>query len=159
VLGPQPGGGTDGYYTYAVDVGGMEADFFGFARAQPTITAVENAASLNTAAPVASDPTSRFWARVCAISPIKLILRGCRCRSTDVCQLRRALGQHQRARASELLQPEPDQRAVPWELAGQKAAQMKVTINFTYGNVFTVPIALLLAGVFRDRSGRGCGRD
>lgn len=30
---------------------------------------------------------------------------------------------------------------VPWELAGQKSAQMKVIINDTYGNVVTVPLS------------------
>ncbi|HEX5430728.1 MAG TPA: hypothetical protein VFW83_02080, partial [Bryobacteraceae bacterium] len=30
---------------------------------------------------------------------------------------------------------------VPWELQGQTSVQMKVTIDFTYGNVVTVPVS------------------
>ena len=160
VLGPQPGGGTSGYYTYAVDVGGMEADFFGFARAQPTITAVENAASLNTAAPVApgsyitnqgtglSDYTDQTYTARLPLSIDAAFV------SFDVPSAGISVPGH-------LSYASPNQinLQVPWELAGQKAAQMKVTIDFTYGNVFTVPIALYSPAFFEIAPGEVAAED
>jgi uncharacterized protein (TIGR03437 family) len=160
VLGPTPGGGTDGYYTYAVDVGGMEADFYGFARAQPTITAVENAASLNTAAPVApgsyitilgtglcdfTDQT--YTARLPLSIDLSIV-------SFDVPSAGISVPGH-------LSYASPNQInvQVPWELAGQKSAQMKVTIDFTYGNVFTIPIALYSPAFFEIAPGEVAAED
>lgn len=39
---------------------------------------------------------------------------------------------------------------VPWELAGQKAAQVKVTINDTFGNVVTVPLSDYAPALFES---------
>lgn len=48
---------------------------------------------------------------------------------------------------------------VPWELAGQSSAQMKVTIDFTYGNVFTIPIALHSPAFFEIAPGEVAAED
>ncbi len=39
---------------------------------------------------------------------------------------------------------------VPWELAGQKAAQVKVTINNSFGNVVTVPLSDYAPALFES---------
>jgi len=39
---------------------------------------------------------------------------------------------------------------VPWELAGQKSVQVKVTINNTFGNVVTVPLADYAPAMFES---------
>jgi minor extracellular serine protease Vpr len=161
VLGPTPGGGTEGSYTYVVDAaGGLEVGFYGFARAQPTITAVENAASLNTAAPVApgsyitilgtglSDYTDQTYTARLPLSIDSCIV------SFDVLSAGISVPGH-------LSYASPNQInvQVPWELAGQKTAQMKVTINFTYGNVFTIPLALYSPAFFEIATGEVAAED
>jgi minor extracellular serine protease Vpr len=47
---------------------------------------------------------------------------------------------------------------VPWELQGQTSAQVKVTIDFTYGNVVTIPISNY-APAFFESSGVAIGTD
>ncbi len=160
VLGPQPGGGTGGTYTYAVDVGGMEADFFGFARAQPTITAVENAASLNTAAPVA--PGSYITIRgtgLCDYTDQTFTAR--LPLSIDTCIVSFDVPSAGISVPGHLSYASPNQInvQVPWELAGQKTAQMKVTVDFTYGNVFTVPVALSSPAFFEIAPGEVAAED
>ena len=39
---------------------------------------------------------------------------------------------------------------VPWELAGQNSAQMKVTIDYTFGNVVTVPLSTYAPAIFEN---------
>ena len=39
---------------------------------------------------------------------------------------------------------------VPWELAGQKSVQIKVTINYTFGNVVTVPLSDYAPAMFES---------
>jgi uncharacterized protein (TIGR03437 family) len=48
---------------------------------------------------------------------------------------------------------------VPWELAGQTSAQMKVTISSAYGNVFTVPIAPTSPAFFEIAAGQVAAQD
>ncbi len=42
---------------------------------------------------------------------------------------------------------------VPWELEGQTSAQVKVTINYTYGNVVTVPLQNFAPAFFEISTG------
>jgi adhesin/invasin len=166
VLGPQAGGGTQGTYTYTVDAGGMETDFFGFARAQPTITAVENAASFNTAAPVAPGSyisilgtglcdcmNGPFDETFTARLPLSLSFYPTTV-SFDVPSAGISVPGH-----LSYASPTQINVQVPWELAGQKTAQMKVTIDFTYGNVFTVPIALYSPAFFEIAPGEVAAED
>jgi minor extracellular serine protease Vpr len=161
VLGPTPGGGTEGSYTYVVDAaGGLEVAFYGYARAQPTITAVENAASLNTAAPIAPgsyitilgtglcDYTDQTYTARLPLSIDACIV------SFDVPSAGISVPGH-------LSYASPNQInvQVPWELAGQKIAMMKVTINFTYGNVFAIPIALTSPAFFEIAPGEVAAED
>ena len=44
---------------------------------------------------------------------------------------------------------------VPWELQGQTSAQVKVTIDQSYGNVVTVPLASYSPELFENPSGSG----
>jgi uncharacterized protein (TIGR03437 family) len=160
VLGPQPGGGTQGSYTYVVDAaGGLEVGFYGLARAQPTITAVENAASLNTAAPVAPgsyisilgtalcDFIDQTYAARLPLSLESIV-------SFDVPSTGISVPGH-----LSYASPAQINVQVPWELAGQKTAQMKVTIGFSYGNVFTVPIALYSPAFFEIAPGEAAAED
>ncbi len=48
---------------------------------------------------------------------------------------------------------------VPWELAGQASAQVKVTIGFNPGNLVTVPIATYAPGFFETGAGVVAARD
>ena len=42
---------------------------------------------------------------------------------------------------------------VPWELQGQTSVQVKVTINYTYGNVVTLPLASFAPAFFEASPG------
>ena len=37
---------------------------------------------------------------------------------------------------------------VPWELAGQKSVQMKITVDGVFGNVVTVPVVTYAPAIF-----------
>jgi minor extracellular serine protease Vpr len=166
VLGPQAGGGTQGAYTYTIDAGGMEVDYYGFARAQPTITAVENAASFNTAAPVAPGSyisilgtglcdcmDGPFDETITGRLPLSLSYFPSTV-SFDVPSAGISVPGH-----LSYASPTQINLQVPWELAGQKTAQMKVTIDFTYGNVFTIPIALYSPAFFEIAPGEVAAED
>jgi minor extracellular serine protease Vpr len=156
VLGSQAGQ----QYTYNVDAGGMELQFFGFARSQPVITSVENAGSFSAAAPVA--PGSY------------IVLIGTNlCDFTDQTIAARLPLQIDQAFVSfdvpsagisvpgHLSYASPTQvnLQVPWELAGQTSAQIKVSINFTYGAVFTIPIAAYSPAFFEIAPGEAAAED
>jgi minor extracellular serine protease Vpr len=156
VLGSQPG-----FYTFFVDVpGGMNAEFDGYARNAPVVTAVENAASFDTTAPVApgsymsiigtnlSDSTDRtIFAR------LPLAIDGAFV-SFDVPSAGISVPGH-----VSYVSPKQINVQVPWELAGQTSAQMKVTISSAYGNVFTVPIAPTSPAFFEIAAGQVAAQD
>jgi minor extracellular serine protease Vpr len=135
-------GSSPGFYSYLVDAGGMELQFNGFARLAPAVTSVENAASFDTTAPVApgsymsilganlSDFTDRtIFARLpLSIDGVSV--------SFDVPAAGISVPGHVSYVSATQINVQ-----VPWELAGQKSALMKVSLSSAIGNVFTVPIA------------------
>jgi uncharacterized protein (TIGR03437 family) len=156
ILGSQAGQ----QYTYNVDAGGMELQFFGFARLQPMITSVENAGSFSAAAPAA--PGSYI-----------VLIGNNLCDFTDQTISARLPLQIDDAFVSfdvpsagisvpgHLSYASPGQvnLQVPWELAGQTSAQVKVSINFTYGAVFTIPIAPYSPAFFEIAPGEAAAED
>jgi minor extracellular serine protease Vpr len=48
---------------------------------------------------------------------------------------------------------------VPWELQGQSAAQVKVTINYTNGNVITIPLSDFAPALFEASPGAAAALD
>jgi uncharacterized protein (TIGR03437 family) len=139
ILGSQPGN-----YSFNASSGSLSWDFTGSARAMPTITAsgVVNAASFEAGKPVApgsyvtifgtglSDTTQS------ATTPILPLAIDFALVSFDVPPAKISAPAH-------LVYASPSQInvQVPWELQGQTSAQVKVTIDFSYGNVVTVPLA------------------
>jgi uncharacterized protein (TIGR03437 family) len=137
-LGTQPGS-----YAFTANAG-LRYTFSGSARAVPTISSggVSNAASLDATKPVA--PGSYITIFGSGLSdftdgaetsrlPLSIDLASV---SFDVPSAKLSVPGH-------LTYASPGQVnvQVPWELQGQSAAQVKVTIDYSNGNVVTVPLA------------------
>jgi len=151
ILGLQPGS-----YTFGATAGGMQISFSGTARPQPIISSngVVNAASFEQGKPVApgsyisifgtalSDTTNQTMtaALPLAIDYVNV--------SFDVPSAGISVPGH-------LVYVSPNQInvQVPWELQGQSAAQVKVTIGQVTSNVVTVPIADYAPAFFEIGSG------
>jgi minor extracellular serine protease Vpr len=154
-------GNAPGSYTYYVDVpGGMFAEFDAYARIAPAATAVENAASFDKTTPVApgsymsiigtnlSDFTDRtIFAR------LPLSIDGAFV-SFDVPSAGISVPGH-----VSYVSPTQINVQVPWELAGQASAQMKVTVSSAYGNIFTVPLAAYSPAFFEIAPGQVAAED
>jgi minor extracellular serine protease Vpr len=155
VLGSQPGN-----YSYVATAGGQRFTFSGFARAVPAITpagVVNSASSDNTIAPGSyitifganlSDFTdyAETAALPLAIDQVNV--------SFDV----PAAGISVPGRLAYASSTQVNVQ-VPWELQGQSAAQVKVTINYTKGNVITIPLSDFAPALFEASPGAAAALD
>ena len=138
-LGSQPGN-----YSFTGSSGGLSWDFTGSARPAPTIGAngVVNAASFESGKAVAPGSyVSIFGSNLSdstdsATTPILPLAIDFALVSFDVPSAGISVPGH-------LVYVSPGQvnLQVPWELQGQTSALAKVTIDFSYGNVVTVPLS------------------
>jgi minor extracellular serine protease Vpr len=151
VLGSQPG-----TYSYTAVAGGMRVNFSGNARLQPAITAggIANAASAASAAPVAPGSyISIFGSNLSDFTdsassanlPLAIDLVNV---SFDVPSAGISVPGHLIYVSSNQVNVQ-----VPWELQGQSSAQVKVTIDYTYGNVVTLPLSNFAPAFFEASAG------
>ena len=151
VLGSQPGN-----YSFTVAAGGLRYTASGYARMQPTISpgGVINAAAADAGTPVApgsyisifgaglSDTTNQATA---AILPLAIDYVNV---SFDVPSAHISV-------PGRLTYVSPNQVnvQVPWELQGQTTAQVKVTIDYSPGNVVLVPLSDYAPAFFETGAG------
>ncbi|HEV2688880.1 MAG TPA: S8 family serine peptidase, partial [Bryobacteraceae bacterium] len=139
ILGSQPGN-----YDFSVSADGLTWDFMGSGRAAPNIfpNGVTNAASFEGGKAVAPGSyVSIFGTGLSDVTdsasslplPLNLDLATV---SFDVPAAKISVPAH-------MIYVSPGQLnvQVPWELQGQTSALVKVTIDFSYGNVYTLPLA------------------
>ena len=139
ILGSQPGN-----YDFTASSGGFSWDFTGSARLMPTIAdnGVVNAASFEAGKPVAPGSYITIFGSGLsdftdsATTPILPLAIDFAIVSFDAPSANISAPGH-------LVYVSPSQvnLQVPWELKGQSSAQVKVTIDFSYGNVVTVQLA------------------
>ena len=151
VLGAQPGN-----YSFTAAAGGMSLTFSGTARAQPNVPAngVADAASFDDTHPIApgsyiaifgsglSDTTDAATTPVLPLA-IDFVHVSFDARSAGL------------SVPGHLTYVSPGQVnvQVPWELQGQTSAQIKVTIDFSDGNVITVPLSDYAPSLFEFGAG------
>jgi len=151
VLGSQPGN-----YSFIAVAGGMRGTFSGTAWLQPNIAAngIANAASFDAANPVApgsyisifgsglSDTTDYATAATLPLAIDYVTV------SFDVPSAGISVPGH-------LTYVSPTQINVqaPWELQGQSSAQVKVTIDYSNGNVVSLPLSDYAPAFFEVSSG------
>jgi minor extracellular serine protease Vpr len=151
VLGPQPG-----MYGFRATAGGQTLDFNGSARPKPTIGSggIVNAASLEPGKPVAPGSYISIFGsglsddtHSAGYVPLPLAIHLVNV-SFDVPSANLSVPGH-------LTYVSPGQVNVqaPWELQGQTEAQVKVTIDYSYGNVVTLPLATVSPAFFESSSG------
>ncbi|MDQ6760216.1 MAG: hypothetical protein M3Z32_10180 [Acidobacteriota bacterium] len=159
-LGPQPGS-----YSVVAVAGGLRLTFTGSARARPTVTqgAIVNAANFEANKPVApgsyisifgtglSDATD--FATLESTGALPLAIDSAIV-SFDVPSAKISVPGH-------LIYVSPGQVnvQVPWELQGQTSAQVKVTINYSYGNVVTIPLSDYAPALFEGTPGTAAALD
>lgn len=144
VLGPTPGS-----QVFLADVAGQTVEFDGMARAKPNITDIVDAGSFAEAKPVApgsyidikgtglSDMTDLFATPFLPLSLDGVIV------SFDVPSSGISLpGRVQYVDGSQI------NVQVPWELQGQTSVLVKVAINFSYSNVYTLNLATYAPAFF-----------
>jgi minor extracellular serine protease Vpr len=142
VAGAQPLLGVQaGAYTYRATAGGMNHSFTGYARPQPVITSIIDAASLK---PGAFAPGSYIaiqgsglsdYSDVSAPPTLPLAIDYVSV-SFDVPSANISVPGH-----LTFVSPAQINVQVPWELQGQTAAQVKVNVDFSPSNVATVSLA------------------
>jgi uncharacterized protein (TIGR03437 family) len=155
-LGTQPGS-----YSFTANAG-LRYTFTGFARPVPTISSngVANAASLDATKPVAPGSyISIFGSGLSDFTdgaetsrlPLSIDLATV---SFDVPAAKLSVPGH-------LTYASPNQVnvQVPWELQGQSAAQVKVTIDYSNGNVVTMPLADYSPAFFETSAGVAAALD
>lgn len=154
VLGSQPGN-----YSFVGVAGGLRVTFSGTARARPTVpqNGIVNAASFDATKPVApgsyisifgsalSDSTD--FAMLEANGALPLAIDSAIV-SFDVPSANISVPGH-------LIYASPGQInvQVPWELQGQSSAQVKVTIDYSYGNVLNLPLSDYAPAFFESSPG------
>ena len=160
ILGAQPGS-----YSITAVGGGQRYTFTGSARVQPTVTAgsIVNAASFEANKPVAPGSyisifgtgLSDFsdFATLESDGALPLAIDGAIV-SFDVPSAQISVPAH-------LIYVSPGQVnvQVPWELQGQTAAQVKVTIDFSYGNVVSIPLSDFAPAFFEGTPGTAAALD
>jgi uncharacterized protein (TIGR03437 family) len=154
ILGTRPGN-----YSYRATAGGMTYSFTGFARPQPAISSIVDAASLRsgTFAPGAyisiagsglSDDTDAHLAapHPLAIDSVSV--------SFDVPSAHLSVPGH-------LIYASPTwiNVQVPWELEGQTSVQVKVNVDFSPSNVATISLAPTAPAFFLMADGNVWARD
>jgi len=147
-------GSSPGTYTITATAGGQRYTFTASARAVPNISSISNAASVNPGAAVApgsyisifgsalsDDTDSSTTARLpMAIDYVTV--------SFDVPSAGISVPGH-----LTYVSPSQVNVQVPWELEGQPSAQVKVAINYTYGNVVTLPLQNFAPAFFEVSAG------
>lgn len=154
ILGPQPGN-----YSYRATAGGMTHSFTGFARPQPTISSIVDAASLRsgTLAPgsyisiVGSGLSDDTDAHLAAPHPLAIDSVSV---SFDVPSAHLSVPGH-------LIYASPTwiNVQVPWELEGQTSVQVKVNVDFSPSNVATISLAPTAPAFFVMADGNVWARD
>ena len=154
ILGPEPG-----TYSYKVTAGGMSHTFTGFARAQPVISSIVDAASLQPGALapgsyisiVGSGLSDYTDAHLAAPHPLAIDSVSV---SFDVPSAHLSVPGH-------LIYASPTwiNVQVPWELEGQTSVQVKVNVNFSPSNVATIPLAPTAPAFFLMADGNVWARD
>ena len=154
ILGPNPSA-----YTYRVTGGGLSHTFTGFARPHPVISSIIDGASLSSG-PVApgsyisitgsglSDSTD---AHLAAPHPLAIDAVSV---SFDVPSAHISVPGHLIYASSTWINVQ-----VPWELEGQSTAQVKVNVNFSPSNVFTISLAPVAPAFFLMADGNLWARD
>jgi minor extracellular serine protease Vpr len=147
-------GTTPGVYTVTASSSGQQFAFSASARAVPSISSIANAAAANPGAAVApgsyisifgsalSDVTgSSSTARLPMAIDYVLV-------SFDVPSAGISVPGH-----LTYVSPSQVNVQVPWELEGQPSAQVKVTIDYSYGNVVTLPLSNFAPAFFEVSPG------
>jgi uncharacterized protein (TIGR03437 family) len=157
VLGSQPGN-----YSFTAVAGGMSTTFSGTARAQPNVpvNGVVDAASFDGTRPVApgsyiaifgsglSDTTDDAATTVLPLAIDFVHV------SFDAPSPGLSVPGH-----LTYVSPGQVNVQVPWELQGQTSAQVKVSIDFSDGNVFSVPLASYAPSLFEFGAGVAAALD
>lgn len=143
LLGSQPG-----LYSYRATAGGLRYSFTGFARPQPTISSIIDAASLQ---PGAFAPGSYIAIKGSGLSDLTEVPQTAMhplaldsvSVSFDVPSAHISVPGH-------LIFASPEQInvQVPWELQGQTAAQVKVNVKFSPSNVMMISLANVAPAFF-----------
>jgi uncharacterized protein (TIGR03437 family) len=147
-------GSSPGTYTTTATAAGQTFAFSASARAVPAIASTSNAASANPGTAVApgsyisifgsalSDATdSSSTARLPMAIDFVIV-------SFDVPSAGISVPGH-----LTYVSPSQVNVQVPWELAGQPSAQVKVAVNYTNGNVITLPLADFAPAFFEVSAG------
>jgi minor extracellular serine protease Vpr len=134
-------GSSPGAYSITATAGGQQYTFTASARAVPNISSISNAAAANPGSAVApgsyisifgsalsDDTDSSSTARLPLAIDYVIV-------SFDVPSAGISVPGH-----LTYVSPSQVNVQVPWELEGQTSAQVKVTIDYSYGNVVTLPL-------------------
>jgi minor extracellular serine protease Vpr len=157
VLGPQAGN-----VTFTATAGGLRTVYSGFARPEPTIAAggIVDAASFQPAKPVApgsyvaifgsglSDFTDYAESATLPLAIDRAFV------SFDVPSAGVSAPGH-----LTFVSPNQVNLQVPWELQGQTSAQVKVTIDYSNGNVVTLSLAEYAPAIFKGAGGFAAALD
>jgi uncharacterized protein (TIGR03437 family) len=151
VLGSAPGN-----YSFIAVAGGARVTFSGTARPQPSIAAngIANAASFDSTSPVAPgsyitifgsslSDTTDYAATAALPLAIDYVTVSFDVPSAGISLPGRLV----------YVSPTQVNVQVPWELQGQSSAQVKVTIDYSYGNVVTLPLSDYAPAFFEVGSG------
>jgi len=153
-------GSLPGTYNFTAQAGGLSITFKGYARRAPYISAVVNAASFESGAPVApgsyiaifgANLSDTIRANAQARLPLAIDYVNV---SFDV----PSAGLSLPGRLT-FVSPTQVNVQVPWELAGYSEAKVKVTISESYGNVVTVPLADYAPAFFEISGGIAAALD
>lgn len=156
-LGAQPA-----TYTFNATAGGLTYQFTDYARPQPTIFngGIVNAAGLPPGAPVAPGSYAAIFgtglsdttdSTPSATLPLAIDFVNV---SFDVPSAHISAPGH-----LTYVSPGQVNVQVPWELQGQASAQVKVTIDLSYGNVVTLTLSDYTPGLFEFRPGVVASQD
>ncbi len=156
VLGSQPGN-----VTFTATAGGLRYVYSGFARPQPTIAAggITNAASGQSGAAAPGSYITIYGSGLSDFSdyaqsanlPLAIDQAFV---SFDVPSAGISVPGH-----LTYVSPGQVNVQVPWELQGQTSAQVKVTIDYSYGNVVTLPLTQSAPAIFHGPDGIAAALD
>jgi minor extracellular serine protease Vpr len=153
-------GGSPGTFTITATAGGQQFAFTASTRAVPNISSFANAAAANPGAAVApgsyislfgsalSDETDSSTTARLPLAIDYVIV------SFDVPSAGISVPGH-----LTYVSPSQVNVQVPWELEGQPSAQIKVTINYSYGNVVTLPLQNFAPAFFEGTPGVAAALD
>jgi minor extracellular serine protease Vpr len=147
-------GSSPGAYSITAASGGQQYTFTASARAVPNISSISNAAAANPGVAVApgsyisifgsalsDDTDSSSTARLPLAIDYVIV-------SFDVPSAGISVPGH-----LTYVSPSQVNVQVPWELEGQTSAQVKVTIDYSYGNVVTLPLQNFAPAFFEVSTG------